>query len=83
MKYWPISLLKVAGKVLDKLMIDRILDYVHSNAGLSSNQCGFIPQKGNVEAAIAVKEIIGENLKEKNCITVVWMPEERLDGQAF
>ena len=70
-KYRPISLLNVVGKVLDKLTIDRILHHVHSNAGLNSNQYGFIPQSGTVEAAMAVKEIIGENLKQKNCISVV------------
>jgi hypothetical protein len=71
LKYWPISLRNVAGKVLDKLMIDKILHQVHSNAGLKSNQYSFIHQRGTVEAAIAVKEIIGENLKQKNCISVV------------
>ena len=42
LKYWPISSLNVAGKVLDKLMIDRILHHMHSSVGLNSNQCGFI-----------------------------------------
>jgi hypothetical protein len=70
-KYRPVILLNVTLKVLDKLMIDRILHHVHSNAGMNSNQYGFIPQSGTVEAAMAVKEIIGENLKQKNCISVV------------
>jgi hypothetical protein len=42
-------------------MIDRILHHVY----------GFIPQRGTVEAAMAVKEIIGENMKQKNCTSVV------------
>jgi hypothetical protein len=70
-KYRPISLLNVVGKVLDKLTIDRILHHVHSNAGFNSSQYGFTPQSGTVEVAMAVKEIIGENLKQKNCISVV------------
>ena len=70
-KYRPISLLNVAGKVLDKLMINRIMHHVHSNAGLNSNQYGFIPQRGIVDAAMAVKEIIEGNLKQKNCTSVV------------
>jgi len=41
-KYRPLSLFSVAGKVLDMLMIDRILHHVHSNVGLNSNQYGFI-----------------------------------------
>ena len=60
-----------AGKVLDKLMIDRILHHVHSNAGLNSNQYSFIPQRGTVDAAMVIKEITEENLKQKNCISVV------------
>jgi citrate lyase alpha subunit len=52
-------------------MIDRILHHVNSNAGLNSNQYGFILQSGTVEAAMAVKEIIGENVKQKNCISVL------------
>jgi len=44
---------------------------VHSNAGLNSNQYDFTPQRGTVEAAMAVKEIIGETLNHKTCISVV------------
>jgi len=55
------SFLNVAGKVLDGLMIDRIMLHVHTNAGLNSNLYGFIPQRGTVFAAMAVKEIIEEN----------------------
>ena len=49
-------------------MIDRILHHVHSSVGLNSNQYGFIPQRGTVDAAMAVIE---ENLKQKNCTSVV------------
>jgi hypothetical protein len=51
-------------------MIDRIMHHVHSNAGLNSNQYGFIPQRGSVDAAMAVKEIIEGNLKQKDCSSV-------------
>ena len=86
-KYRPISLLNVSGKVLDKLMIDRILHHVHSSVGLNSNQYGVTPQKGNLDAAMAVKVIIEENLKQKNCTSVVSLESEghsmQLGGQAF
>jgi len=52
-------------------MIDRIMHHVHTSAGLNSNRYGFIPQRGTVDAALAVKEIIEENLKQKNCTSVV------------
>ena len=64
-------MLNVAGKVLDRLIIDRIVHHVPTNAGLNSNQYGFIPQRGSVDAAMAVKEIVEENLKQKNCTSVV------------
>jgi len=70
-KYWPISLLNVVGKMLERLMIDRIMHHVHTSAGLKSNQYGFIPQRRTVDAVLAVKEIIEENLKLKNCTSVV------------
>jgi len=50
---------------------DRIMHHVRTNAGLNSNQYGFIPQRGTVDGALAVKEIIDGNLKQKNCTSVV------------
>jgi ribonuclease HI len=70
-KYQPISLLNVAGKVLDKLMIDRILHHVHSTAGLNTHQYGFTPKRGTVDAAMTVKAITEENLGQNNCTSVV------------
>jgi len=70
-KYRPISLLNAAGKVLDRLMIDRIMHHVHTSVGLNSNQFDFIPQRGTVDAAMAVKEIIEDNLEQSNCTAVV------------
>jgi hypothetical protein len=52
-------------------MIDRIMHHVHTNAGLNSNRYGFIPQRGTVDAAMAVKEITEGNLKQNNCTSVV------------
>ena len=54
-KYRPISLLNVAGKVLDRLNIDRIMHHVHTSAGLNSNQYHYIHQRGTEDAAMAVR----------------------------
>jgi fructose-bisphosphate aldolase class 1 len=70
-KYRPISLLNVAGKVLDRLMTDRIMHHVHTNAGLNRKQYGFILQRGTVDAGMAVKEIAEKNLEQKNSTSVV------------
>ena len=52
-------------------MIDRIKHHVHTSASLNSNHYGLIPQRGNVDGAMAVKGIIEENLKQNNCTAVV------------
>ena len=51
-------------------MINRILHHVNTSNGLNRNQYGFIPQKGSVDAAMAVKEIIEANLNQKNCVAI-------------
>ena len=49
--YRPISLLSVPGKVLDKLMINRINHYLYSVPGMmSSSQYGFKPQNSTEQA---------------------------------
>ena len=47
-KYRPISLLNVGGKVLEKLLIDRINHHIPSHRLLNGNQYGFLPQKSTV-----------------------------------
>jgi hypothetical protein len=44
-KYRPISLLNIGGKVLEKLLINRIMHFLYSNDLLNQNQFGFSPQK--------------------------------------
>ena len=61
-KYRPISLINVAGKVLEKLLTNRIMHHVHRNDLLNSNQYGFTPQKSTIDAAITVKEYLEEAL---------------------
>ena len=43
-KYRPISLINTGGKILEKLLIDRINHHLHTNKLLNSNQFGFTPQ---------------------------------------
>jgi hypothetical protein len=70
-KYWPISLLNVGSKVLEKLLIDRINHHIHSHGLLNGNQYGLIPQKSTVDAAMAVKGFAKENLQQRNYIIMV------------
>jgi hypothetical protein len=44
-KYRPISLLNTGGKVLEKLLINRIMHFLYKNELLNQNQFGFTPKK--------------------------------------
>jgi len=55
-KYRPISVINIGGKLLERLMIDRILFHIYSNDLFNANQYGFTPQRGTVDAAMEVKK---------------------------
>lgn len=52
----PISLLPVLGKVLEKLMINRIMYHLIKNNSLHKNQFGFMPSKSTEDAVYKVVE---------------------------
>jgi hypothetical protein len=54
LKYCPISLLNIEGKVLEKLLISRIMHHLYKTEFLNPNQFGFIPQKSTTDAAMTV-----------------------------
>jgi hypothetical protein len=64
-KYRPISLLNVAGKVLEKVMINRINHHVYTNGYMNRNQYGFTLQASTTDAAMAVKEFAKGLRQEK------------------
>src|SRR5699024_2419330 len=50
-KSWrPISLISVPGKILERLMISRVMHSLNLRNQLSPNQFGFTPQKSTVDA---------------------------------
>jgi hypothetical protein len=55
-KFRPISLINGAGKVMEKLLTNRIMHHVYRNELLNGDQYGFIPQKNAIDAALLVKE---------------------------
>jgi hypothetical protein len=63
-KFRPISLINVGGKVLEKIIINRIMHHAYSNNLLNHNQIGFIPKKSAIDAALAVKEYLEEGMRE-------------------
>jgi len=56
-KYRPISLLNIGGKVLEKLLINRINNHMYKNELLTDSQYGFTPQKSTTDAAMEEKKL--------------------------
>jgi len=65
-KYRPISLINTAGKLLEKLLINRINHNLHTNKVPNRNQYGFIPQNSTVDAAMAVKQYALSHVQQRN-----------------
>jgi hypothetical protein len=70
-KYRPISLINTGGKLLDKLLINRINHHLHTNKLLNRNQYGFIPQNSMIDAAMAVKQYALSHIQQKNYVIMV------------
>jgi len=62
-KFRPISLINTGGKVLEKLLINRINHHVFSHNYTNNNQYGFTPQKSTIDAAVAVKNVVSDGLR--------------------
>lgn len=70
-KFRPISLLYTEAKVLEKLLINRIMHFVYSRDLLHKNQYGFTPQTSTTDALMAVKEFVESSLTAKMCVIMV------------
>jgi hypothetical protein len=67
----PICLLSVLGKVLEKLMINRINWWLLTENQLSNKQFGFLPQRSTEQAIHTVVNFAKESLKRKGfCLLV-------------
>ena len=64
-------MINTGGKLLEKLLIDRILFHIRSNSLFSGNQYGFTPQRGSVDTAMEVKNFVEESIRLKQCTVLV------------
>ena len=55
--------MNVPGKVLEKLLINRIMHHVNQNELMNRKQYGFTPQKSTIDAIMEVKEYL-EGLRQ-------------------
>jgi hypothetical protein len=60
----PISLINVGGKVLEKILINRIMHHAYTNNLLNYNQFGFTPTKSTIDTAMTVTEFVEDGLRE-------------------
>ena len=62
-KFRPISLLASDGKVLEKILINKINHHVYTRGHMNENQFGFRPQKSTMDAALAIKDFVLKSLE--------------------
>lgn len=58
--YCPICLIDHLGKVLERLILNRLQDAVERSGGLSSRQFGFRRGKSTIDALISIREELNE-----------------------
>jgi hypothetical protein len=67
-KYRPVSLLNMGGKVLEKILINRINHHMYKNEQLTDRQYGFTPQKSTTDAAMEAKRFIEPELEKRKVV---------------
>ena len=70
-KYRPITLLNIGGKVLEKLLINRINYYIYKNRLMTNRQFGFTPQKNTIDAAMEAKRFIEPILESRGAVIMM------------
>jgi len=68
-KYRPISFFNIGGKVIEKLLINRINHHMYKNELLTDCQYGFTPQKSTTDAAMEANNCIESELEKRNVVT--------------
>ncbi len=69
--YRPICLLSILGKVLEKLIINRINWWILSQNKISANQFGFLPQRTTEQAIHNVVDFAKESLAMKGICALI------------
>ena len=82
-KFHPINLLNVGGKVLEKLLINRINHQIYSPPLMSRSQYGFMPQKSTTDAAMAVKGFVEKALAAGDIVVLISLDVKGTFNAAF
>jgi retron-type reverse transcriptase len=70
-KYRPISLINTAARVLEKILINRIMHHMHSNNLMSKNHYGFTPKTSTVDAVMALKDHMQDSINDGQYVAVI------------
>jgi hypothetical protein len=70
-KYRPISLLITEEKILEKLLIQRIMHHAYTTEALNKNQYRFTSQKKTVDAAMEVRQYIEPHLTKEGVAIII------------
>lgn len=77
--YRPISLLPIASKVMEKLLLKRLQNIIHLNNMIPSHQFGFRQKHSTIEQVHRVVSVIKEDLESKKFCSAAFLDV----GQAF
>jgi hypothetical protein len=70
-KYRPISLLNTAAKVIEKVLITRIMYHVNSSNLFNKNQYGFTPQTSPVDAVMVLKHYVQSSIDDGQYVATI------------
>jgi hypothetical protein len=70
-KYRPTSLISTLAKVLEKVLINRIMHYMHSHNLLSQNQYALTPQASTVDAVMDLKDCAQRSMEEGQYVALI------------
>ena len=73
--YRPITLLEIPGKILERIVNNRLQRFLEENEILNKNQYGFRAGRGTDMAIIKIYEKIAMNQKGKNLCNVTLHPK--------
>jgi hypothetical protein len=76
-KYRPISFLNIRWKVLEEALINRINHHVFPHNIMNNNQYRFTPQRGTINAAMALKDFVVKGLIAGEVIVLVSLDVKR------
>ena len=68
-----ISLLSIAGKVLARVLLNRLNDHVHSNCIIPESQCGFRAERGTMDMIFTVRQVQEECREQHQNLYMVFI----------